>query len=111
VLWGAAFVLKDSDEIRMDFIASNAGPRIRRIAGAISALGVIVLFGMSLPASYAYVSFMKVEKSSYLGIRMDVMYAIYLVFVVAVIARSLRQLIRGPAPATSELPSSSSSAL
>jgi hypothetical protein len=42
---------------------------------------------------------------------MDVMYAIYLVFVVAVIARSLRQLIRGPAPATSELPSSSSSAL
>jgi TRAP-type C4-dicarboxylate transport system permease small subunit len=111
VLWGAAFVLKDSDEIRMDFIASNAGPRIRRIAGAIAALGVIVLFGMSLPASYAYVSFMKVEKSSYLGIRMDVMYAIYLVFVVAVIARSLRQLIRGPAPATSELPSSSSSAL
>jgi len=111
VLWGAAFVLKDSDEIRMDFVAANAGPRMRRAVGAIAALGVIVLFGMSLPASYAYVSFMKVEKSSYLGIRMDVMYAIYLVFVVAVIARSLRQLVRGPAPLTDEPPCSSSSAL
>ncbi|RST54857.1 TRAP transporter small permease [Variovorax sp. DXTD-1] len=111
VLWGAAFVLKDSDEIRMDFVAANAGPRMRRTLGAIAALGLIVLFGMSLPASYAYVSFMKVEKSSYLGIRMDVMYAIYLVFVVAVIARSLRQLVRGPAPLTDEPPSSSSSAL
>jgi TRAP-type C4-dicarboxylate transport system permease small subunit len=111
VLWGAAFVLKDSDEIRMDFVAANSGPRTRRVVGAIAALGVIVLFGMSLPASYAYVSFMKVEKSSYLGIRMDVMYAIYLVFVVAVMARSLRHLIRGPAPASDDLPSSSSSAL
>jgi TRAP-type C4-dicarboxylate transport system permease small subunit len=51
---------------------------------------------MSLPASYAYVSFMKVEKSAYLGIRMDLMYSIYLVFAVAVIARSVRQLVRGP---------------
>jgi TRAP-type C4-dicarboxylate transport system permease small subunit len=111
VLWGAAFVLKDSDEIRMDFVGARASPRMRRVIGAVAALGVIVLFGMSLPASYAYVSFMKVEKSSYLGIRMDVMYAIYLVFVVAVIARSLRQLVRGPAPASDEPPSSSSSAL
>lgn len=111
VLWGAAFVLKDSDEIRMDFVAAHAGPRMRRAIGAVAALSVIVLFGMSLPASYAYVSFMKVEKSSYLGIRMDVMYAIYLLFVVAVMARSLRQLIRGPAPASDDLPSSSSSAL
>jgi hypothetical protein len=45
-----------------------------------------------------YVSFMKVEKSAYLGIRMDVMYSIYLVFAVAVIARCLRQLVRGPRP-------------
>ena len=42
---------------------------------------------------------MKVEKSSYLGIRMDIMYSIYIVFAVAVIARGLRQLVRGPAQA------------
>jgi TRAP-type C4-dicarboxylate transport system permease small subunit len=108
VLWGAAFVLKDEEEIRIDLIAERAGYRTRRVIGAIGAVCVIVLFSMSLPASWSYVTFMKVEKSSYLGVRMDFMYSIYIVFVVAVIARGLRQLVRGPQPATGELPPSSS---
>jgi TRAP-type C4-dicarboxylate transport system permease small subunit len=108
VLWGAAFVLKDDEEIRIDLITERASRRTRRAIGAIGALCTIVLFGMSLPASYEYVSFMKVEKSSYLGIRMDVTYSIYLVFVVAVIARGVRQLIRGPAPASGDSPAHSS---
>jgi TRAP-type C4-dicarboxylate transport system permease small subunit len=97
VLWGAAFVLKDDEEIRIDLFAERASHRTRRVIGALGAVSLIVLFGMSLPASWAYVTFMKVEKSSYLGIRMDLMYSIYLVFAVAVIARSVRQLVRGPA--------------
>jgi len=99
VLWGAAFVLKDDEEIRIDLISGHANRRVRRVIGAVGAVSVIVLFGMSLPASWSYVSFMKVEKSSYLGIRMDIMYSIYIVFAVAVIGRALRQLVRGPAPA------------
>ena len=105
VLWGAAVVLRDDEEIRIDLVPARAGRRTRRIIGAIAALAVIVLFGMSLPASWAYVTFMKVEKSSYLGVRMDLMYSIYLVFAVAVIARSVRQLVRGPSrPVTDGAP-------
>lgn len=104
VLWGAAFVLKDDEEIRIDLLAERASRRTRRVLGAVGALSLIVLFGMSLPATWSYVSFMKVEKSSYLGIRMDVMYSIYLVFAVAVIARSVRQLVRGPAAPGGESP-------
>ncbi|CAA9417839.1 MAG: hypothetical protein AVDCRST_MAG51-1811 [uncultured Ramlibacter sp.] len=113
VLWGAAFVLKDDEEIRIDLLSGRAGPRTRRVLVALGAVCVIVLFGMSLPASYSYVSFMKVEKSSYLHVRMDLMYSIYLVFVVAVIARSLRQLarvVRGQAPEASD-PTAARSAL
>jgi TRAP-type C4-dicarboxylate transport system permease small subunit len=104
VLWGAAFVLKDDDEIRIDLVAERASYRTRRAIGVVGAVSLIVLFGMSLPASYAYVTFMKVERSSYLGIRMDVMYSIYLVFAVAVIARSVRQLVRGPATPRGDAP-------
>lgn len=107
VLWGAAFVLKDDEEIRIDLFTARAGPRARRAIGAVAAVCVIVLFGLSLPGAWDYVTFMKVEKSSYLGIRMDITYSIYVVFVVAVIARGLRQLIRGPAPATSDVSSAS----
>lgn len=108
VLWGAAFVLKDDEEIRIDMIPARFGARGQRVIAALAALGIIVLFGMSLPASYSYVAFMKVEKSAYLGIRMDVMYSIYVVFVVAVIARGLRQLVRGPVKAGGDLPGSGS---
>lgn len=106
VLWGAAFVLRDDEEIRIDFLARAGGPRQRRVIAAVGAVSVIVLFAMSLPASWSYVTFMKVEKSATLGVRMDWMYSIYLVFVVAVIGRCLRQLWRGPAPSADELPPS-----
>lgn len=108
VLWGAAFVLKDDEEIRIDFIADRGGRFWRRAVGAVGAVCVIVLFAMSLPASWSYVSFMKVEKSAYLGIRLDLLYSIYLVFAVAVIARCLRRLVRGPTPLASDPPVSSS---
>jgi TRAP-type C4-dicarboxylate transport system permease small subunit len=108
VLWGAAFVLKDDEEIRIDLLTARASYGTRRVIGGIVALAIIVLFGLSLPGAWSYVTFMKVEKSSYLGVRMDITYSIYIVFVVAVILRALRQLVRGPDKVTSDMPSSAS---
>jgi TRAP-type C4-dicarboxylate transport system permease small subunit len=108
VLWGAAFVLKDDEEIRIDLIPRRATRRTRWAIGAAGSLAMIVLFAMSLPATWAYVTFMTVEKSAYLGIRMDLLFSIYVVFAVAVIARSLRQLFRGPVRHAPDLPNPSS---
>lgn len=108
VLWGAAFVLKDDEEIRIDLLTARASYRTRRLISGFVALAIIVLFGMSLPGAWSYVTFMKVEKSSYLGVRMDITYSIYIVFVVAVILRAVRQLIRGPDRSTTDMPSSAS---
>jgi len=47
----------------------------------------VALYALSLPGTYKYVAFMKVERSSYLNIRLDWMYSIYVIFVVAVILR------------------------
>ena len=94
VLWGAAFVLRDEEEIRIEILANRGARRTRAIVGTLGAVGVVVLFGLSLPATYDYVSFMRVEKSAYLGVRMDVMYSIYVVFAVAVIARGLIRIVR-----------------
>ena len=94
VLFGSAFALRESEEIRIDFIYANVGWRLRRVMGVVGSLCIVVLLALSLPASYDYVSFMKVEKTSYLKIRFDWLYAIYLVFVVAVIARHLIGVVR-----------------
>jgi C4-dicarboxylate transporter, DctQ subunit len=87
VLLGSAFWLKESEEIRFDLLASSVGPRARRVIGFLVAAATVVLFGMALPATIKYVAFMKVESSSYLKIRLDILYSVYVVFAVAVIVR------------------------
>ena len=101
VLWGAAFVVGESDEIRFDLLSGAVGRRMRIVMGSVAAAAVVVLYAASLPATYAYVTFMKVEKAAYLGIRFDWLFSIYLVFLVAVIARYLwilSLLVRGKEP-------------
>ena len=101
VLWGAAFVLREDEEIRFDLILGHVGPRARRAMLLISAAALILLYGISLPAVADYVAFMKVEKTAYLKIRMDWLFSIYVVFVVAVLARYLWlfwRALRGRAP-------------
>jgi C4-dicarboxylate transporter DctQ subunit len=111
VLWGAAFVLKDDEEIRFDLLYGNAGRRMRTGMGVVCALAVVILYGTALPATYDYVTFMKVEKSSYLRIPMNWMFSIYVVFCVAVIARyawQLLQILRGRGPAETDVTKASS---
>lgn len=87
VLWGSAFVLREHEEIRIDLLVAAFGPRTQRLLMSLGSIATVVLFAAALPATWDYVSFMKVEKSSYLNIRFDWLYSIYLVFAVAVIAR------------------------
>ncbi len=87
VLWGAAFVVGERDEIRFDIIYGLVRPSIRRAFAVVSGIALIVLYGISLPAIYDYVAFMKVEKTAYLGIRIDLLYSVYVVFAAAVVVR------------------------
>ncbi len=87
ILWGAGLVLRDEEEIRFDVIYGLMPGRLRRIADAITGAAVVAIFTWSLPAMVDYVTFMKVERSAYLGIRFDILYSVYLVFAVATIIR------------------------
>jgi C4-dicarboxylate transporter, DctQ subunit len=100
-LLGSAFWLKESDEIRFDLISGKLGPVGRRVVGLAVAVAAVVLFGMALPATVKYVAFMKVESSSYLKIRLDVLYSVYVVFAVGLIVRylwAIVAIVRGEAP-------------
>ncbi|HET9338126.1 MAG TPA: TRAP transporter small permease subunit [Casimicrobiaceae bacterium] len=101
VLIGSAFWLKETEEVRFDLVSGSLGPRGRRALGLIVAVVAVVLFGMSLPATWSYVSFMKVESTSYLKIRLDILYSVYIVFAVAIVVRylwAIVSLLRGEAP-------------
>jgi len=101
VLFGSAFVVRESEEIRFDIFYGAVGPRARRVMTLIFATALVGLFALSLPAVIDYVAFMKVEKSAYLKIRFDWLYSIYVVFAMAMIVRYLWlgwQAIWGKAP-------------
>jgi C4-dicarboxylate transporter, DctQ subunit len=101
VLWGAAFVVSEREEIRFDLLYGAVSPGGRRVMCIITAIALIVLYLVSLPAVASYVGFMKVQKTAYLKVRFDYLFSIYLVFVIAAVARYLWlgwRAMRGVAP-------------
>jgi C4-dicarboxylate transporter DctQ subunit len=110
-LLGSAFWLKESEEIRFDLISGALPPLGKRIIGIIVAVITVILFAMAMPATIKYVTFMKVESSSYLKIRLDILYSVYIVFAIAVIVRyawSIVTLVRGEAPEEADITKTSS---
>lgn len=87
ILWGAAFVMSNRDDIRFDVLTSHVPRGVRRALTVVVSAAVVVILLLSLPASWSYVSFMKVEGSAALGIRMDFFFSIYIAFVVAMVVR------------------------
>jgi C4-dicarboxylate transporter DctQ subunit len=107
-------VLKEGEEVRFDLLTSAVGRRARIVMGLITSMTLLVLYGASLPASWKYVTFMQVEKSSYLKIRMDWLFSIYLLFLVAILARYLWilwHLLRGREPEQADVTAKAGSGL
>ena len=90
VLWGASFILSDHDEIRFDIVTGLVSESTRRAFTVVSCAVLILLFAISLPATWNYVIFMKREKSAYLGMRFDYLYSIYVIFAVVCIVKHAR---------------------
>lgn len=87
VLWGAAFVLREDEEIRFDLVYGSVNPAVRRVMTILFAVALVVIYARSFPAVYDYVIFMKVQSTAYLKIRFDYLFSIYLLFAAAAILR------------------------
>jgi C4-dicarboxylate transporter, DctQ subunit len=90
VLWGAAFILSDREEIRFDIVYGVVPVPARRAFTVISSIALVVLLLVSLPATWNYVTFMKREHSAYLHMRFDFLYSIYVIFSIACIVKHIR---------------------
>ncbi len=89
VLFGTAFVVRDSEEIRFDILYSAVSDKWRRAMVVVCAVALVVLFTISLPAVIDYIQFMKVQKTAYLKIRFDWLFSIYGIFAVVMIVRQI----------------------
>lgn len=89
VLFGAAFVVREEEEIRFGLFYDSVRPAVRRGMFLVAAATLVALYAISFPAVLDYVTFMEVESTAYLKIRFDWLFSIYILFAVATVARYL----------------------
>ncbi|WP_457094281.1 TRAP transporter small permease [Microvirga sp. P5_D2] len=84
VFWCAAFLLREREHITFDMFFLALPFAGRRVLAIVLTALTGTAFIAALPATIDYVSFMKIEKSPVIGLRFDVLYSIFVVFVIAV---------------------------
>ena len=87
VFWGSAFLIEDQDHVRFDIFYQSFGEKGRRILTFIFSVCIVLGFAASLPATISYVTFYKIKNSLTLGIRLDLVFSVYLFFAIAVICQ------------------------
>lgn len=87
ILWGSSFVLRNREDIRFDMVYSHLPRPVRRACTLVASACAVLLLLVSLPATWSYVSFMKVESTASFGIPLNWVFSIYVVFVVATAVR------------------------
>ncbi len=87
ILWGASFVMSNRDDIRFDVLTGHVPRGAKRALTVVASAAVVAILLLSLPAAWSYITFMKVEDSASLGIRMDFFFSIYIAFVIAMVVR------------------------
>jgi TRAP-type C4-dicarboxylate transport system permease small subunit len=87
VFWGGGLCLKASDHIRFDMLYLSVGRRTQRLFAAVAALVILAAFAISFLPTIDYVWFYKIKRSGTLGIRLHYIFGIYLLFMIAIMAR------------------------
>lgn len=94
ILFGYAFVLADNEVIKLDIVYNAVPSIVRRGMDILSNAIVTGILLWSLPKAYGYVTFMAIEKTAFMHIRFDLLFAIYVPFILAVCVRNLRDVWR-----------------
>lgn len=87
ILWGASFVAGKREDIRFDMLYTHLPRPLKRGSTVVSSTALVVLLGVSLPATWSYVSFMKVERTASFGIPLNWVFSVHLIFVLAMMVR------------------------
>ena len=93
IFWANAFVVEDRRQITFDLLYRHLGPHGQRLAAMLRLAILAGIFIYAAPGAIDYIQFLWRERTPVLQWRLDLVYACFGVFLVAVILRSLWWLI------------------
>lgn len=94
VFWTSAFLTDESDHITFTILLDGVRTGVRRIMLIMGHIVLSVAFISALPAVVDYVTFMKIESIPIAHLRFDFVFSIFVVFMVAVVIRSVLMTYR-----------------
>ncbi len=94
VFWSAAFLVKERDHVAFNMFYAAARPALRRVLAILGTAAIGGAFVAAFPATYDFVSFMGIDRTWVLELRFDLVFSVFLLFMIAVILRSALQLGR-----------------
>jgi TRAP-type C4-dicarboxylate transport system permease small subunit len=94
IFWANAFVVEDRRQIRFDLVVRLLPPPWRRAAGILRLLVVGGLFAWALPGVIDYTTFLWRERTPVLSLRLDFVYSCFAIFAIAVVVRSIIQVVQ-----------------
>jgi len=87
ILWGAAVVCKDRENVAFDLLYQKAGPKTQRLMALAGCALIGVLAAWGLPGSIDYIHFMRRESTPVLGLPFNWVYAPFALLLIALVVR------------------------
>ncbi len=94
IFWGAAFMVGHRDQVRFDLIYNHLPPSAQRVMVMTRSLIIIGTLLFALPANFDYIKFMEYDTTGVLEIGFDWVFAIFIIFLAALLVRSLYRSVR-----------------
>lgn len=93
VFWTLAFLVREQDHVAFSLFYQAAPPPVQRGLAVLATLLIVAFFIAALPATWDFITFMAIDSTWVLHLRFDLVFGIFLVFMLAVIWRGLRRLL------------------
>jgi TRAP-type C4-dicarboxylate transport system permease small subunit len=94
VFWTSAFLVRERDHVAFTIFYEMAPAGGRRILALIGATAIFLAFMAGLPGAVDWVTFMKIEATPVMRIRFDLIYSVWVMFMVVVVIRTGLEIAR-----------------
>ena len=89
--WGGGLMAGRRDHVRFDLLYNHLSPTTRRIMAITRSLIIAGILLYALPANFDYIKFMEYDTTGVLEIGFDLVYSVFILFMLALLMRYLRR--------------------
>jgi len=93
MFWAGAFLLEEKNHVMLDLLYEHLPALGKRVFSVTYSMIIAGLFLYAIPASYSYVRFMMREDTPVLGVPFGLVFAPFVLFLIAISVAYLRKLI------------------